>query len=150
MRKTSTIGEVARRTGLSVSAIRYYETEGIVTAAARSDGGYRLFSDTDVRRLQLAKQVRHLGMSLTEVKELVHGVSTLDCATFAGALGQRIAAQRVAVTARIAELRELEVTLTALGSHLDNCACQPGMAAADCDIRLLNDEGGDGDDCFCM
>ena len=41
-------------------------------------------------------------ITLAEVKELVEGVSTLDCATFAGALGERIAAQRAAVTARVA------------------------------------------------
>ncbi|MGE0136044.1 MAG: MerR family transcriptional regulator [Dehalococcoidia bacterium] len=142
----TTIGEVARQTGLAVSAIRYYEAEGIVSPATRTEGGYRLFSDADIRRLLLAKQARHLGLSLREVKDLIRDVSTLDCATFAGELGSRIAGQRAAVAARIAELRELETTLEALEAHLGNCACHPGEAAADCAITLF-DEKEDHDDC---
>lgn len=143
----STIGEVAKQTGLSTSAIRYYEAEGIVTASARSDSGYRLYADGDVRRLLLAKQARHLGLSLSEVKELVEGVSTLDCPTFAATLGDRLASQRAAVAARIAELRELEATLVALESHINNCVCRPGMAAADCATTFLEPEKGGGHDC---
>lgn len=143
----STIGKVAKRTGLSASAIRYYEAEGIVSATARSGSGYRLYGDSEVRRLLLAKQARHLGMSLGEVKELVEGVSTLDCPTFAATLGGRLSSQRAAVAARIAELRELEATLLALEAHIDNCVCRPGMAAADCATTFLEPERGGGNDC---
>jgi DNA-binding transcriptional MerR regulator len=147
MHAGSTIGEVARRTGLAVSAIRYYEAEGIVSPAARTEGGYRLFSEADVSRLLLAKQARHLGLGLREVKDLVEGLSTLDCATFAGALGARVADRRAAVAARIAELRELESTLEALESHIDSCVCRPGTAAADCAITLFDHERENQDDC---
>ncbi|HRC63337.1 MAG TPA: MerR family transcriptional regulator [Dehalococcoidia bacterium] len=150
MTDASTIGEVAQRTGLTVSAIRYYEAEGIVAPASRTEAGYRLFTETDVRRLLLAKQARHLGLGLREVKALVEDLATLDCATFAGELGSRIAGQRAAVAARIAELRELEATLEALETHIDSCVCRPGTAAADCAITLFDHEREDHDDCSCM
>lgn len=150
MTDASTIGEVAKRTGLAVSAIRYYEAEGIVAPAARTDGGYRLFTETDVRRLLLAKQARHLGLGLREVKDLVEALSTLDCPTFAGQLGARVADRRAAVAARIAELRELEATLETLEAHIDSCVCRPGTAAADCAITLFDHERENHDDCSCM
>jgi DNA-binding transcriptional MerR regulator len=48
---TYTIGEVAERTGFSASALRYYEDIGLVTPAARSDAGYRLYDDRVLSRL---------------------------------------------------------------------------------------------------
>ncbi len=62
-----TIGDVARRTGLSVSAIRYYEEEGLV-AAARSRGGRRMFARSDIRRLSFVMIVQQLGFSLDEIR----------------------------------------------------------------------------------
>jgi len=150
MTDASTIGKVARQTGLTVSAIRYYEVEGIVAPAARTESGYRVFTETDVRRLLLAKQARHLGLGLREVKDLVDGLATLECATFARELGTRVADQRAAVSARIAELRELEATLETLEAHIDSCVCRPGTAAADCAITLFDHEREDDDDCSCM
>lgn len=61
-----TIGEVARRTGLSVSAIRFYEESGLVTAH-RSKGGNRLFARADIRRLSFIMVAQRLGFSLTAI-----------------------------------------------------------------------------------
>jgi len=139
-----TIGQVAKRTGLSASAIRYYELAGVVSPSMRTDNGYRLFTDADIRRLTLAKQARHLGLTLPETKTLVAQAFTADCDSFVDDLTRRIAAQRTAVAARIAELRELEATLGAVESHINRCVCPPGMAAADCALCLVMDEeGGD-------
>ena len=62
------IGDVAERTGLAVSAIRYYEAEGLVTAV-RSAGGRRLFARADIRRLSFVMIVQQLGFSLDEIRE---------------------------------------------------------------------------------
>lgn len=151
MTDTRTIGQVSKHTGMSVSTIRYYESEGIVVPVARSEGGYRLFTAADVRRLLLAKQARFLGLTLDEVKAVVIGASSLDCSAFAGELSARITERRAAVAARIAELRELESTLETLEAHIDNCVCRPGMAAADCAITLFDTEKGElRDDCSCL
>ncbi len=65
------IGEVAERTGLSLRTIRYYEEVGLVTPSARSQGGFRLYAESDVARLMLVKQMKPLGFQLEEMRELL-------------------------------------------------------------------------------
>ncbi len=61
-----TIGDLARRTGLAVSAIRFYETHGIVTPL-RNAGGHRRYDRADIRRLSFAMISQRLGFSLAEI-----------------------------------------------------------------------------------
>ena len=63
-----TIGELARRTGLSVSAMRFYEARGLVTAV-RSAGNQRRFARADLRRLSFALIAQQLGLSLGEIAD---------------------------------------------------------------------------------
>ncbi|MBX3560203.1 MAG: redox-sensitive transcriptional activator SoxR [Sphingomonas sp.] len=60
------IGDLARRTGLSVSAIRFYETRGLVSAL-RSAGGQRRFLRSDIRRLSFIRIAQQLGFSIEEI-----------------------------------------------------------------------------------
>ena len=62
-----TIGELARRTGLSVSAIRFYEARGLV-ASIRSNGNQRRFARADLRRLSFAVIAQRLGLTLAEIE----------------------------------------------------------------------------------
>jgi MerR family transcriptional regulator, redox-sensitive transcriptional activator SoxR len=61
------IGELARRTGLSVSAIRYYEGRGLI-AAVRTGGNQRRFMRSDIRRLSFALIAQRLGLTLSEIE----------------------------------------------------------------------------------
>tara|TARA_R110002020_G_scaffold16307_15_gene57665 strand:- start:55 stop:528 length:474 start_codon:yes stop_codon:yes gene_type:complete len=61
------IGEVASRTGLSVSAIRYYDDQGLV-AARRTPGGKRMFIRSDIRRLSFILIAQKMGFSLEEIR----------------------------------------------------------------------------------
>ena len=61
-----TIGELSRRTGLSVSAIRFYEARGLVTAI-RTGGNQRRFLRADIRRLSFAQIAQQLGLTLAEI-----------------------------------------------------------------------------------
>ena len=61
-----TIGELSARTGLAVSAIRFYETHGIV-APLRNVGGHRRFARSDLRRLSFAMAAQRLGLPLAEI-----------------------------------------------------------------------------------
>jgi MerR family redox-sensitive transcriptional activator SoxR len=63
-----TIGQVAQRTGLSVSAIRYYETQGLVVPL-RNAGGQRRFRASDIRRLSFVLIAQQLGFPLEEISE---------------------------------------------------------------------------------
>lgn len=65
------IGEVAERTGLSLRTIRYYEEVGLVVPSARSQGGFRLYAEPDVDRLQLIKRMKPLGFQLDEMRDLL-------------------------------------------------------------------------------
>ena len=65
------IGEVSRLTGLSIKTIRYYEDRGMLEPAARTEGGYRLYSQEEVARLRFIKRAKLLGLKLEEIKELV-------------------------------------------------------------------------------
>jgi MerR family redox-sensitive transcriptional activator SoxR len=62
-----TIGDLARRTGLSVSAIRYYEARGLV-GAIRTGGNQRRFLRSDIRRLSFALIAQRCGLSLAEIE----------------------------------------------------------------------------------
>jgi MerR family transcriptional regulator, redox-sensitive transcriptional activator SoxR len=64
---TLSIGELARRTGLSVSAIRFYETRGLVRAT-RGSGNQRRFARSDIRRLSFVLIAQQFGLSLAEIE----------------------------------------------------------------------------------
>jgi len=68
-----TIGQVARRTGLAVSAIRFYEERGLV-APLRDAGGQRRFRRSDIRRLSFVLIAQQLGFSLQEIIESLKGL----------------------------------------------------------------------------
>jgi MerR family transcriptional regulator, redox-sensitive transcriptional activator SoxR len=68
-----TIGELSRRTGLSVSAIRFYEARGLV-AAIRTGGNQRRFLRSDIRRLSFALIAQRCGLSLAEIEAELAGL----------------------------------------------------------------------------
>lgn len=123
MARELTIGAAARRTGLSVKTIRFYESAGIVPPPARTATGYRVYTATDLRRLRLARRARLLGLGLREVRTLVAEAFAADCADFGDNLVQRIAGQRAAIVRRIAELRGLLAQLDALEQRARRAAC---------------------------
>jgi len=65
-----TIGQLARRTGLAVSAIRYYETQGLIRPA-RNAGGQRQFLRSDIRRLSFVKIAQQFGFTLPKISALM-------------------------------------------------------------------------------
>ncbi len=65
------IGELADKTGLSLRTIRHYDDVGLLPATARTEGGFRLYSDADVESLLLIKQMKPLGFSLEEMAEIL-------------------------------------------------------------------------------
>ena len=65
------IGEVAARTALTAPTIRYYESIGLIKAPARSEAGYRRYSDNTVQELEFIKKAQALGFSLDEIAEIL-------------------------------------------------------------------------------
>ena len=69
------IGEAAEMVGLSLRTIRHWDEVGLVPPSGRSAGGFRLYTDSDVDRLRLAKHMKPMGFSLDEMRNLLE---TLD------------------------------------------------------------------------
>ena len=108
------IGEVAEQTSLSLRTIRYYEEMGLVTPSARTTGGFRLYTETDVARLRLIRRMKPLEFTLEEMRDVLGVLDALEAADPAGAehevLVDRLLGYRQAADARVAALREqLEV-----------------------------------------
>ncbi|MEV1109532.1 MULTISPECIES: MerR family transcriptional regulator [unclassified Micromonospora] len=101
-----TIGDLARRTGLSVKTIRYYADSGIVPPTDRSSAGYRLFDAAAVARLELVRTLRDLGVDLAAIRRVVDREAPLRevAATHAQALAAQI---------RVLRLRQAVLTVAA-------------------------------------
>ncbi|TWD12935.1 DNA-binding transcriptional MerR regulator [Streptomyces sp. T12] len=72
------IGEVAARTELSPRTIRHYEETGLVIPSARSQGGFRLYTETDVARLMVIRRMKPLGFTLDQMRDLLDATDRLD------------------------------------------------------------------------
>jgi DNA-binding transcriptional MerR regulator len=66
-----TIGEVARRAGLTRRAVRLYEARGLLPPVERTESGYRLYSEHDLRALRFIRQARAVGLSLQEIHTIM-------------------------------------------------------------------------------
>jgi Cd(II)/Pb(II)-responsive transcriptional regulator len=126
------IGELAKRTGCLVETIRYYEREGLLLEPARSEGNYRLYTETHVERLQFIRHCRALDMTLGEIKNLLRFRDAPDenCTKVNALLDEHIEH----VSNRINELRFLQKNLRALRSR-----CGQTRAIKDC--RILQSLG---------
>jgi DNA-binding transcriptional MerR regulator len=73
------IGEVARRSGVSIDTLRYYERLRLLPRTKRSSGGFRFFTPEHVLRVQFIKQAQDLGFSLEEIKGLLATGGAVEC-----------------------------------------------------------------------
>lgn len=69
--KELTIGKLAEKAGISIQTIRFYERKGLIEPPPRNESGYRLYSEDAQCSLFFIKQVKKLGFSLDEIKELL-------------------------------------------------------------------------------
>jgi MerR family Zn(II)-responsive transcriptional regulator of zntA len=66
-----TIGKLAALADTSTDTLRYYEREGLIKPADRSESGYRLYDKDSARRIHFIKQAQHCGFTLTEIRDLL-------------------------------------------------------------------------------
>lgn len=104
------IGEVARLTGLSIRALRYYEEIGLLRASGRTEGNQRLYGEADLARLQRILSLRQLGFALEDVQ------ACLDRPEYA--IGPLIALHLERLEAEIALKRQVHLRLSKLSAHL--------------------------------
>ncbi len=117
------IGDVAERTGLSLRSVRYYEEVGLLPAAERSPGGFRLYDDAAVQRLLVIKQMKPLDFSLDEMRELLDHLDELASTPTAARRRQVedvLRGYSDLVTDRVGTLRERLAGAKALQDSLDD------------------------------
>jgi MerR family copper efflux transcriptional regulator len=87
-----TVGAAAKIVGVSAKAIRIWEAKGLLPLAARTEAGYRLFSDDDIAILRFILRARTLGLTLPEIKDVLdlHRQGTAPCEQVTVLLDQHI------------------------------------------------------------
>ena len=100
------IGQVAERTGLSLRTIRFYEENGLVPPTGRTGGGFRLYGEDAVARLEVIKRMKPLGFSLEEMRELLTLLADLAATPGDPVLADRLRMFHEAAAARVHALRE--------------------------------------------
>ena len=121
------IGELAKAAQTQSETIRFYEREGLVPQAARTEANYRVYDDSCVERLAFIRQCRSLDMTLGEIRTLLDfkDAPEENCTEVNALLDEHIG--HVAV--RLAELKRLEIELRVLREQ-----CASGRAGAECGI----------------
>jgi DNA-binding transcriptional MerR regulator len=110
--KLLTTGEMARLSNSTLRTVRFYEEEGILRPAKRTEGGHRLFRRTELDRLLFVSDLRTAGLSLDEIKEILELKGS-------SASGKQAATNAMRIfTARIQELQEKVAVLARLRDEL--------------------------------
>jgi DNA-binding transcriptional MerR regulator len=105
------IGDVARRCGVSVDTVRFYERRGVLPAPVRRASGYRQYTEATIERIRFARSLQGLGFTLDEVADVLRRVD----AGIASCEGEqpRFEAVLARIDERIGELRSIRADLAA-------------------------------------
>ncbi|MCL2547499.1 MAG: MerR family transcriptional regulator [Oscillospiraceae bacterium] len=71
-----TVGEIAKKAGVTVRTLQYYDKEGILSPSSESEGGRRLYTDKDIVKLHQIQSIKHLGFSLEDIKTRLPSINT--------------------------------------------------------------------------
>ena len=109
------IGALAKRCGVNIETIRYYEKIGVMPAPARSSGGYRLYAPDHLKRLTFVRRGRELGFTLDELRDLL---CLVDGHAYTCAQVRDLTLEHVgAIRRKISDLRQLEKTMSAIAAQ---------------------------------
>ena len=111
------IGELASAVGVSTDTVRYYERLNLLHRAGRTQSGYRIYSEEDVRRLRFIKQAQKFGFTLDEIKRIlpVKESGLGECRHVRDLLGSKLGE----LDARLAELHAFRRTLAGYFSQCE-------------------------------
>src|SRR5262245_9411900 len=107
-----TIGQVARRAGIGVETVRFYERQGLLEQPARGDSGYRQYAEDVVGRLRFIRRAKELGFTLKEIAELL--ALRLDPDTSCGEVRGRAKAKIDDIDTKIRDLQRMRRALDKL------------------------------------
>jgi DNA-binding transcriptional MerR regulator len=134
MKEMFNIGEVAHRLSLNPQTIYFYERIGLIPPITRNESGYRLFSEEDIVRLSLIMNLKNLGMTLEEIKEILKLKDNhlLTCEEVAQELQEKISQ----INTKIAQLTTLR---TELNNLLRECCIRLPSQSKSCECTLLDE-----------
>ncbi|MFM7465938.1 MAG: MerR family transcriptional regulator [Cyanobium sp.] len=113
------IGEVAKRTGLSVKTIRFYCDQGLLQPSGRSEGGYRLFNDECFAELNLIRALRVMDVPLAELARILQARRSGFC--HCDSLKNSISTKIGSIDERISALESMKTELVRLLVSWQNC-----------------------------
>ena len=119
------IGQLAKRGGVGIDTVRYYERNGLLTPRTRLPSGYRRYGELELARLRFIRRAQALGFTLKEVRELL----SLSAQRDVGRVKRSAQAKLLDVEARMAALQRVRDGLAKLIE-----ACPGHGRAADCPI----------------
>ena len=108
------IGDLAKRAGVTIDTVRFYERRRLLACAPRSGGGFRLFGPEVVERIRFIKQAQELGLTLDEIKGLLTTGGAEECRSVRDLLSKKIGELDGKMTA----MKDFRRTLT---QHLAEC-----------------------------
>jgi Hg(II)-responsive transcriptional regulator len=120
------IGEIAKRCGVGVETIRYYEREGLLLAPERRPSGYRQYDDATIERLDYIRRAKELGFTLAEIRELLQlSFADSNC----DHIRQRAEAKITDIEGKIRSLQQMKRSLGKIVA-----CCRAGNVTVDCPL----------------
>lgn len=132
--ETFTIGQTAKRAGVNIETIRFYEREGLIPEPPRNPSGYRQYSPDFVKRILFIKRAQALGFSLKEIAELL--ALRVEPDTACDDVRRRAEARLTNIEEKIQALERLKVILGELIT-----ACNQRQTTSECPILAALDAG---------
>lgn len=130
-----TIGQLSRRTGVPVTALRRHEGMGLIRTLGRSAGGYRLFDESAIGCVHAVRELRALGLTEAEIAELADAYRTgrdirTHVADVLDAVRGRLEARATLLAAQRRRLEEFEARYHAGLDAVDGCPLPSGAGSA--------------------
>ncbi|MGL4474499.1 MAG: Zn(2+)-responsive transcriptional regulator [Shewanella sp.] len=133
------IGELASECQIKTDTLRFYEKHGLLTPSARSDSGYRFYTDKDAERLKFILRAKAVGFTLSEINELLSielDKANWQCVDVKALVDSKL----TQVVAKIAELQKFRDSLKRLS---DSCCGGPESAECSSILEALESATGE-------
>lgn len=134
--KALRIGQVAKRAGVGVETVRFYERKGLIQEPPRRASGYRQYPEEVIPRIRFIRRAGELGFSLKEIQELLE--QRADPTARGGAVRDKTEAKVREIEGRIADLESIRTVLAGLAS-----CCEGSGPVGDCPILAALESGGE-------
>lgn len=125
--ETLTRGKLAKRSGVNIETLRYYEKRNLIDPPRRSEAGYRLYTPADILRIRFIKNAQKLGFTLKEIRELLK--LRIKINTSCDSVLKKAEHKRAEIMVKIKDLKSMKRALDQLIHK-----CEESIPTEDCPI----------------